>query len=142
MGDVRIGIVGSRKFGDLPRVTKLVGILYERFGDDLVVVSGGAVGVDTAAEQAAKDLVVRTKMFKPQLIGKTFVVAAKERNTKIVAYSKWVFAFWSCKTDSTGTVDTMHKALMSSKLVGIYTPKGAFENSYTDGWADEEGINQ
>ncbi len=129
MAIVRIGIVGSRKFGDLPRVSKLVEILHSQHGTDLVIVSGGAVGVDSTAEKAAKDRGITTKIFLPKK-GKPFVVAAKERNTEIVEYSDKVFAFWSCKADSTGTVDTMYKALMAGKLVGLYTPKGAFENTY------------
>lgn len=129
MGEIRIGIVGSRKFGDLSRVERMVGILHERHGADLVIVSGGAVGVDSAAEKAAKARGVRTKIFHPK-VGKTFVAAAMARNTEIVEYSSQVFAFWSCKAESTGTVDTMYKALLSGKLVGIYTPKGAFRNHY------------
>lgn len=129
MAIIRIGIVGSRKFGDLPRVTKLVEILHSKHGTDLVIVSGGAKGVDSTAEKAAKDRGIPTKIFLPRP-GNPFVVAAKERNTEIVEYSDKIFAFWSCKADSTGTVDTMYKALMSGKLVGLYTPKGAFENTY------------
>jgi len=129
---VRIGIIGSRKFGDLTRVTKLIEILYDLHGSSLVIVSGGAAGVDSTAEKAAKDRGITTKIFLPKS-GKPFVVAAMARNTEIVEYSDKIFAFWSCKATSTGTVDTMYKALIAGKLVGIYTPKGAFENSYNIG---------
>jgi hypothetical protein len=131
MAEIKIGIVGSRKFGDLCRVTKLVEFLHDRYGDDLVIVSGGARGVDTAAETAARERMIRIKIFRPKP-DKPFWKAAMERNTEIVEYSDQIYAFWSCKPDSTGTVDSMHKALIAGKLVGIYTPKGVFFNSYRE----------
>ena len=132
MGTIRIGIVGSRNFGDLTRVSKLVRILKETKGD-FVLVSGGAKGVDRAAAKAAKDLGLEVVEHLPDPDVKPLVKAAKERNTKIVEDSDLVFAFWSVNAESTGTVDTMYKALMAGKLIGLYTPKGAFENSYVTG---------
>ena len=130
---MKIAIVGSRKFGDLFRVAKLVEHLKNQHGPDLEIVSGGAKGVDTAAVQAAKDRGMPYKEFLPDPTIKPFVKAANARNTQIVEYSDWVYAFFSMKKDSTGTVDTMYKAIMAEKLVGIYTPKDAFQSTRVAG---------
>jgi hypothetical protein len=128
----RIGIVGSRNFGDLSRVSKFVEILHQRYGDRLVIVSGGAKGVDSAAEKAADELGIKKMIFLPRP-GKPFHIAAMERNTEIVDYSHWVYAFWSVTKESTGTIDSMRKALLAGKLVGLYTPNGAFDNTRIPG---------
>ena len=125
----KIGIVGSRNFGDLSRVTALVRHLHQEYGDELMIVSGGAKGVDSAAETEAKRLGVKTKIFLPNPEIKPFVKAAHARNTEIVDFSDVVYAFWSVTKESAGTIDSMRKALMAEKLVGIYTPKGSWENT-------------
>ncbi len=130
---MKIAIVGSRKFGDLVRVAKLVEYFYSLYGDELMIVSGGAKGVDTAAVDAAKARGIEWKEFLPDPKVKPFVKAAMERNSLIVEYADWVYAFYSVKRDSTGTVDVMHKAIMAEKLVGIYTPKDAFQSSRVSG---------
>ena len=131
MGEVlKIGIVGSRDFGDLTRVGRFVEIMHEQHGE-IEIVSGGAKGVDTAAIRRGLELGLICTEFKPDPKVHPFVKAANERNTQIVEYSDWVYAFWNVK--STGTMDTMRKALTAEKLVAIYTPKGAFTNSRISG---------
>lgn len=125
---MKIAIVGSRNFGDLYRVAKLVDHLCKQY-EGVEIVSGGARGVDSAAVAAAKERNMPYKEFLPDPKVKPFVKAAMDRNSLIVNYSDWVYAFYSVRRDSTGTVDTMHKALMAEKLVGIFTPKGAFNNT-------------
>ncbi len=129
---MKIAIVGSRKFGDLYRVANLVEHLKDQHAF-LTIVSGGAKGVDTAATDAAKSRGIPIVEFLPDPKVKPFVKAAMDRNTKIVEFSDWVYAFYSVKRDSTGTVDVMYKALMAEKLVGIFTPKGAFQNTRVPG---------
>lgn len=128
MDELRIGIVGSRDFGDLSRVSNFVQLMYENYGDRLIIISGGAQGVDITAEKKADQLGVKKKIFLPRP-DKPFHIAAMERNTEIVNYSEWVYAFWSLSPKSTGTIDSMRKALLAGKLVGIYTPGGAFSNN-------------
>ena len=127
MGQVRIGIVGSREFGDLSRVANFVRILHKQYGDKLEIVSGGARGVDTTAVEAALELGIPAQEFPPDP-DTPFYTAAMERNTKIVEYSDFVYAFWIVQKGSSGTIDTMRKALIAGKLAGIYTPNGAFDN--------------
>lgn len=132
MAEIKIGIVGSRDFGDLSRVSNFIRLMHEEYKDQLVIVSGGAQGVDITAERTADELGINKKIFTPKQ-GKPFVVAAMERNTEIVDYSEWVYAFWSMTPKSTGTIDSMRKALAAGKLVGIYTPHGAFSNARVTG---------
>ena len=131
MGQIRIAIVGSREFGDLSRVSNFVRLLYKQYEGKLEIVSGGAAGVDTAAVEAALELGIPIKEFRPDP-SKPFYTAAMERNSKIVDYADLVYSFWIVNKGSTGTIDTMYKALMAEKLAGIYTPKGAFENIRVD----------
>jgi len=130
---MKFAIVGSRKFGDLSRVAKLVEYLIQRWGTEIEIVSGGAKGVDTAAVNAAKSRKIAWKEFLPNPNIKPFVKAAMARNTQIVEYSDWVYAFYSVKADSTGTIDTMYKSIMAEKLVGIYTPKDSFQSTRIPG---------
>lgn len=135
---MKIAIVGSRKFGDLYRVANLVDHLKEQHykegqHDSLIIISGGAKGVDTAATTAAAARGIGIVEFLPDPKVKPFVKAAMDRNSKIVESADWVYAFYSVKRDSTGTIDVMYKALMAEKLVGIFTPKGAFQNTRLTG---------
>ncbi len=130
MGQVRIGIVGSREFGDLSRVASFVRLLHQQY-KDLEIVSGGAKGVDTTAVETALELGIPCQEFKPDP-EKPFVTAAMARNTQIVEYSDIVYAFWIVQKGSSGTIDTMRKALMAGKLAGLYTPNGAFDNVRLD----------
>lgn len=124
---MKIGIVGSRDFGDLSRVSQFVRTAHDFYGPDLIIVSGGAVGVDTIAEREAKDLGIPTVIFHPtppNASRRAFIEAAFARNTLIVEASDIVFAFWTF--DSAGTLDTIRKAKNLGKLGGIITPKKAF----------------
>ena len=132
MGKIlKVGIVGSREFGDLSRVTQFVRLLHAKYMGNLEIVSGGAKGVDTTAVVAALEFGIPCKVFKPDP-SKPFYTAAMERNTQIVEYSDIVYAFWIVQKGSSGTIDTMHKALTAGKLVGLYTPNGAFDNVRLD----------
>lgn len=132
MAELRLGIVGSRDFGDLSRVSNFVRLMHAEYGSQLIIVSGGAQGVDITAERTADELGIGKRIFIPRS-GKPFHIAAMERNTEIVDYSEWVYAFWSLSPKSTGTIDSMRKALLAGKLVGIYTPNGAFSNARVTG---------
>lgn len=135
MGEVsliKIGVVGSRDFGDLSRVSRFVEQMFKLY-PNLMIVSGGAKGVDRTAVNKAKELGVPYKEFLPDPKVKPFVKAAHERNTQIVEYSDWVYAFFSMTPDSRGTVDSMRKAIVARKLVAIYTPLDAFQSSRVEG---------
>ncbi len=110
----KIAIVGSRKFKDLSMVHKFVSTLPQ----DTIIVSGGALGVDSAASQAAKKKGLMVKIFIPDwfAFGKA---AGMMRNSLIVDYSDEVYAFHD--GTSRGTADTIQKATIAGKLREVFT---------------------
>lgn len=103
-----MAIVGSRDFGSPDLVRRFVAGLPP----GTVVVSGGARGVDTWAEDAAKANGLETKVFKADwdTLGKR---AGYVRNLEIVAYCDKVVAFWDGL--SRGTKHTMDAAERAGK---------------------------
>lgn len=111
----RIAIVGSRGFPQLDEVRKFVKSLPE----DTVVVSGGAPGVDRAAELAAKERGLEVLIFLAEWdrLGKR---AGFVRNKKIVQAADEVVAFWDGV--SPGTRSTLELARAANKPVKIVHP--------------------
>lgn len=112
---VRMAIVGSRDFPYLWMVSRY---LDEKRPDE--VVSGGAKGVDTAAEHWAVKNGVPFKLF-PADWNRHGRGAGFARNQQIVDYATDVVAFQYNK--SNGTADTITKALKAEKLrevIGVY----------------------
>ena len=103
---MNVAVVGSRDFPDLERVRNTV----MRFVPGTVVVSGGARGVDSEAESAARKRGLRVLSFP---VGRCrsraeFARLAFERNRKIVAVADGLWAFWDGA--SRGTKNTMELA--------------------------------
>lgn len=139
---MRVAIVGSRNFPDLDRVGRFVTALAAKYPEALVV-SGGARGVDRAAETAAEArglLVVSFRPYEnrhPDNIGTFSIVrhtdfgreflegnypsygrAAFARNRMIVEGADQVVAF------STGSIGTAHSIGLAEELsipTHIYT---------------------
>jgi Predicted Rossmann fold nucleotide-binding protein involved in DNA uptake len=116
---MRIAIIGSRDYIDLERVRNYVNSLPE----DTIIVSGGARGVDSAAESAARARGLQTIIFPAdwEAHGKG---AGFIRNADIVANADMIVAFWLGK--SKGTLDTVQKACRQGKMV-IINPDGKGE---------------
>lgn len=115
-----VGIVGSR---DFPISQQQLIIDYvNQLPAGTTVVSGGARGVDTWAEEAAKARGLPTVVFLPKWIenGKLNKRAGFIRNEKIVAASDEIVSFWDGK--SKGAQNTMHKARSVNKPVIIIRP--------------------
>jgi len=122
-----VGIVGCRDFENKNAFLKGV----ERFlpipefdgdtNDGVVIISDGARGADTLAEQfAAKFYVDEPWVFKPEqdiIDEKGFAAAAHARNQEIVDASDFIIAFWDGV--STGTKDTINKTQRAKKPVVI-----------------------
>ena len=102
----RVAIVGSRDYGDIPSVWVYVSSLDK----DDIVVSGGAIGVDSAAEDAAKDCGLRYEVYPPDYTvhgrGAPFV-----RNRKIAESCDRLVAFWDGKSMGTQHVINCAKKL-------------------------------
>lgn len=118
---MKLGIVGSRGITD--REAVYYAIRESPFIDDdsgywhlHTFVSGGADGVDSAAEEIAEDYDVDMKVIEPDYDDWSGEHPAKKRNTEIVKASDAIVAVWD--GNSNGTRDTIDKAL--DRGVSIY----------------------
>jgi hypothetical protein len=110
---MNIAIVGSRKYSNLPKVSSYVRSLPP----GTVVVSGGAQGVDRAAEFAALSVGLGTIIFLPnwEKYGKK---AGFLRNMDIVKQADKLVAFWD--GESKGTLHSINLAKEKGISVEIY----------------------
>ena len=95
----RLAIVGSRGFRNLELVRRFVRSLKPT----TVVVSGGAVGVDSEAESAARQCGLKTEVF-PAHWSKYGKSAGPIRNRQIVHAVEGLVAFWDSKSRGTAHV--------------------------------------
>ena len=110
---MRIAIVGSREFPEMDMVREFVAALPS----DAVVISGGARGVDSVAEEAAGTRGLETVIF-PAEWDRHGKKAGFLRNKDIVAAADKVVAFWDGK--SKGTAHTIRLAQEAGKTVEIH----------------------
>jgi len=108
---MRVAVVGSRDFPKLSWVREFV----DELPDTTVVVSGGARGVDRAAEVAAAENDLRVESLQPDWSAGRG--AGLVRNSDIVARADIVVAFWDGA--SRGTMDTVGKAREAGKPVWV-----------------------
>jgi hypothetical protein len=110
---LKIGIVGTRK----PKIT------FEKFSqiiDDykpIHIVSGGAKGIDTFAENYAKLNNIPFTIFPPEY-NKYGRIATFVRNQQIVDASDMIIAFTS--KESKGTIDTIRRTKRSNKSLKVH----------------------
>jgi predicted Rossmann fold nucleotide-binding protein DprA/Smf involved in DNA uptake len=109
---MKVAIVGSRDYPSLWEVWLYVASLPA----GTVVVSGGARGVDTQAEYAAKECGMGVEIY-PAEWGKYGRSAGMMRNQTIVDAADRVVAFWDGK--SSGTASTIALARRARKDVEI-----------------------
>lgn len=111
----KVAIVGSRRWKNLSKVHEFVASLPP----DTIIVSGGAMGVDSAATEAARRNGLPTKVFMPDWFAHGRV-AGFMRNSLIVDYADEVYAFH--QENSPGTRDTIRKAEKAGKLKKVFLP--------------------
>lgn len=111
----KVAIVGSRDYHHLENVKEVVDKLLPSW----VVVTGGARGVDQAAERAARARGMQVQVILPdwQQHGKA---AGPIRNRQIVDAADMIIAFWDL--ESPGTKSTIDYAL-HRKPIKIYEDK-------------------
>ena len=111
--NTKIAVVGSRGYPDEDEVRSFIHNLPR----GVIVISGGAKGVDTWAEDQACREGLEMIIFKPnyELLGPTF--APRARNGQIVATADRMEAFWD--GESPGTIDAIQKMLNASKPVNV-----------------------
>jgi len=105
----RIAIVGSRDFKELHRVRRYIWDLSKL----ATIVSGGARGVDQAAEDAAKQTGHQFVVYRADW-DKHGKSAGMIRNAEIVANCDKLVAFWDGK--SRGTKNSIERALQASHV--------------------------
>lgn len=113
----KVCINGSRTFKSFERLEKELNTLlasYDRSG--LEIVSGGAGGADTLAEQYAKKYDIKFTLFKAEW-GKYGKPAGYIRNKLMVNYSDQLISFWDGV--SRGTRHTFEYASEQNKPVTI-----------------------
>ncbi len=110
---MRVAIVGGRDFDDYVLLRNYGNILTEKLPrPHIVIVSGGAKGADTLAEQFAREHRYDSQIF-PAEWGKYGKSAGFIRNQTIVDNCDMVLAFWN--GISKGTQDTIEKAKKAKK---------------------------
>jgi hypothetical protein len=114
----RIAVIGSRKYPSAHAVKAFV----EALSDDTIVVSGGAAGVDTWAEEAARDRGLKTLVFHANWDG-LGRKAGPIRNAEIIANADKVVAFWD--RESRGTLNALVQARDAGLPITILDPDGA-----------------
>ncbi len=114
---IKVAIVGSRDYPHLDFVRAIVQQIHRKY-PNAIIVSGGARGVDRAAEEEARRLGMRPpKVFLADWNAHGRA-AGMLRNSEIVAESEIVLAFWDGR--SRGTLDTITKAQAAGKRVFVY----------------------
>lgn len=91
---------------------------------NVVIISGGAKGVDTLAEQFAKEFNLKNEIFEAdwERFGRS---AGPRRNEEMVKVADGVIAFWDYKSKGTKTTITFsEKYKVDCKIVNI----GGFYN--------------
>jgi len=100
---IKLAIVGSRNFEPLDFVRKVI----QSLNKDVIIISGGAKGVDETAICEAKKCGMRTEVYYADwaMHGKA---AGPIRNSVLIEKSDGVIAFWD--GGSKGTKDSISKA--------------------------------
>jgi YspA, cpYpsA-related SLOG family len=110
-----IAVVGSREFADLGRVSRFIASLPP----GLVVLSGGARGVDRCANDTARDLGLPWLEYFADWDRDGLYLAGRIRNQRVAKRcDRSMVAFWDGK--STGTQDAFTRARGLGRHVVVY----------------------
>jgi predicted Rossmann fold nucleotide-binding protein DprA/Smf involved in DNA uptake len=105
---MKLAIVGSRSITDKNVVLEQVNLAMEKYGgvdDAIVILSGGAKGVDTVAREVAYDMGCDFVLFKPyHMLDSTVEYTPKyffTRNKQIADNADVVVIVWDGKSNGT-----------------------------------------
>jgi len=115
-------VVGSRNFKNKKLVSTFLDLLCDPYLD--TVVSGGAEGPDTWAEEWSKETNTNFKAYLPDW-NKYGKKAGIMRNTEMVEDGDLILAFWDGK--SRGTQDTIRKAMKLKVPLYLFVHPGGEE---------------
>ena len=112
----RIGIVGSRGYPVMTDVRIIVNKIY-KLNPSVIIVSGGARGIDREAEKWADYFGFQKIIFTPQ-VDKFGKKAYYLRNKKIVDNSDMIIGLWDMQ--SKGTKMTIDLAITAQKPTYLF----------------------
>ena len=126
---IKIGIVGSREYINKQKVIEIVDLCIQKYGKELMIISGGARGADTLGKEVALEKALSYREYNPaheawnlysgkpkEFYGKPFNKGHYfERNTFIAQDSDILFAFIPSEHQSNGTNDTIGKVEKMNK---------------------------
>jgi len=124
---VKVGIVGTRTFDNY---VLLKTVLFQNINIPSVeyIVSGGANGADTLAEQFATENDIKTIIFRPDW-NKHGKSAGFKRNIDIINESDIVFVFWNgTSKGSKHDIDIAKK--MNKNVIIIYYEENPIKIDY------------
>lgn len=110
---MKVAVIGSRDYAKLHLVRKLV----ETLPSNCILISGGARGVDTVAEEVAKARGLTVQVF-PAEWRKYGRGAGIKRNRDIILHADVVLAFWN--GNSPGTEHSIQLAKSLGKPVQVF----------------------
>jgi predicted Rossmann fold nucleotide-binding protein DprA/Smf involved in DNA uptake len=121
MAGLRVAIVGSRRFGEIARVTDYVNSLPPRTS----ILTGSASGVDAAATKAARSKGIPVQVMPASFEEMSDASKSAIRNQRLIDACDVLVAFWDGA--SQGTRGTVERALDSGKEVHVFVgqPSGA-----------------
>lgn len=125
---MKVAIVGSRGYSRLGDVSLFVTLLPH----DAVIVSGGARGVDSAAESAARVRGMQTVIYKAEW-ARYGNSAGYKRNADIVKAADVVVAFWDGVSKGTKhTIDLAHQAEIPVLVIVNHEPEPEIQQIRTN----------
>ncbi len=98
---MNIAIIGSRNLNEgwvLPRLNFLIG-LKNQYGKDLLIINGGARGVDSFVKGYCDTWKIPIKIIRP--IDPANKLDYLFRNIEIITYAHKIIAFWDGKSKGT-----------------------------------------
>lgn len=122
IGYMKLAIVGSRGYTDYNKFLEVIHTILDKY--EIVpseVISGGAKGVDTLAEDYAKEFEITPKIFEATWIdenGNFDRGAGMKRNPFIIKNSDFVIAIWD--GESKGTRNSINIAKNLNKPLVVY----------------------
>ena len=121
----RIAVVGSRQFKSLNLIYQWLDYANEKWGNNIVIVSGGAKGVDKEAEKWAINKKINRDIDIPNW-GTEGKKAGILRNQEIVKNADFILAFLD--GESSGTEYTLNFAKKLNKRCIIVFEDGFYKN--------------
>ena len=116
---MKIAVVGSRNYQDRFQLGIVLALELELHGDNTVIISGGATGADTLAEEYAKVFGLETEIY-PAEWKKYGKGAGIIRNAIIVEHCDMMLAFYGPDGPTAGTQSSVRLAKEAGKVVKVH----------------------